>query len=99
MPNGREPTPETADGGSEPSAGAGSPSGKAEGMTPSVHYTARMAVSDQGKYLSVTEISLSETSLGCQLLLVNPSMRLAVDHALDAMHTEDMPSTGVRLVA
>ena len=68
-------------------------------MTPSVPYKARMAVFDQGKYLSVTEVLLSETSLGCQLPLVNPSIRLAVDHALDGMHTEDMHSTGVRLVA
>src|ERR1051325_7787053 len=99
MPKGREPTPARADAGSEPSAGAGSPSGRAEGMTPSVHHTPRTAVFDQGKYLSVTEVLLSETSLGCQLPLVNPSIRLAVDHALDGMHTEVMHSTGVRLVA
>ncbi|GAB2814463.1 hypothetical protein GCM10027200_12820 [Lentzea nigeriaca] len=61
MPNGRVPTAARADAGSEPSAGAGSPSGKAEGMTASVHHRTRMAVSDQEKYLSVTESSLSET--------------------------------------
>ncbi|WP_439664088.1 putative leader peptide [Lentzea sp. HUAS TT2] len=50
-------------------------------------------------YLSVTEILRSETGLGCQLPLVDPSMRLLVDQVLDAGHTEDMHSTGVRLVA
>ncbi|WP_390828153.1 putative leader peptide [Lentzea alba] len=58
-----------------------------------------MAVSSQALCLSVTDTSRSETSLGCQLPLVNPSIRLAVDHALDARHTEVMHSTGVRLVA
>src|SRR5690349_16462301 len=99
MPKGREPTPARDEAGSEPSAGAGSPSGRAEGMTPSVPYAARMAVFDQAKYLSVTEILRSETGLPCQLLLVDPTMRLTVDHALDGMHTEVMHSTGVRLVA
>jgi hypothetical protein len=58
-----------------------------------------MAVFDQGKYLSVTEVLQSETSLECQLPLVNPSIRLLVDQVLDAGHTEDMHSTGVFLVA
>src|SRR5687768_1320604 len=99
MPNGRVPTAATAESGSEPSAGAGSPSGKAEGMTLSVPHAARTAVPSQGTSLSVTELSLCETGEGCQLPQRNPSMRLAVDHALDGRHTEDMHSTGVRLVA